>query len=125
MFSLNDVAFLFCLLLACYWVYAAFQVREIALQAVKQQCKYYDLQLLDQSISIKAVWFKRDSSGNLRFWRSYKFEFSSTGTDRYQGMIVMLGRVVTSVTFDTYRIPDDEQGSEPPNDHDQSGPTFH
>ncbi len=118
MISLGDIAFLFLILLACYWVYAAFQVREIALTAVKLKCKQHDLQLLDQSISIKAVWFKRDAAGNLRFWRSYKFEFSSTGVDRYQGLIVMLGRVVTSVSFEAYRLPEDDESG-------PTGPTFH
>ena len=115
MISLGDISFLLGILLACYWVYAAFQAREIALRAVKQHCQRHDLQLLDQSISIKAVWFKRDQAGNLRFWRSYKFEFSSTGVDRYQGLVILLGQVVTSVSFEAYRLPDD----------DQSGPTFH
>ena len=108
MISLGDITFVFILLLVCYWVYAAFQAREIALAAVKRQCNQHNLQLLDQSISIKAVWFKRDAAGNLRFWRSYKFEFSSTGADRYQGLIIMLGRKVTSVSFEAYRLPDDE-----------------
>ena len=50
-----------------------------------------DLQLLDESVALRALWFKRSPDGQLR-WRSYNFDFTSTGDDRYQGRIILLGK---------------------------------
>lgn len=105
MFGLADVALLFALLLCMYIVYSAMRIRELAFKAAARHCKQLDLQLLDQSVSMKSVWFKRDKNGLIRFWRSYKFEFSSMGDERYHGLVVMLGELAESIELEVYRIP--------------------
>lgn len=102
-----DLADLLWLTLVCgimlHW-WKAQQVKEIALKEVRQQCKLMDLQLLDQSIALRGFWLKRDDSGRLRVWRSYTFAFSSTGDDRYEGRVSLLGRKITGFQLETHRI---------------------
>ena len=46
-------------------------VREIALRETVAYCRRQNLLLLDQSVSLRAVWFKRDPGGKVRFWRAW------------------------------------------------------
>lgn len=105
MVDLGDVTLLFIILLCGYIFYSAMRIRELAFKAAARHCSQLNLQLLDQSVSIKSVWFKRDKNGLIRFWRSYKFEFSSMGDERYKGLVVMLGELAESIELEAYRIP--------------------
>ena len=112
MINLVDVAILFLLLLCASGVYSAIHIRELAFKSAARHCKQLDLQILDQSVSIKSVWFKRDKKGAMRFWRSYKFEFSSMGDERYRGLVIMLGEFTESIELEPYRIPLAEEQSD-------------
>lgn len=86
-----------------HW-WKAQQIKEIALKAVRRHCKELELQLLDQSIALRGFWLKRDDDGKVRVWRSYAFSFSSTGDDRYEGRISLLGRKVTGMQLEPHRL---------------------
>jgi hypothetical protein len=79
-------------------------IKSRALQAVKAHCKTMDVQLLDESIVLRGFWLKRDGRGSLRIWRSYLFEFSSTGEQRYTGRVILLGPHIESVQLDPHRL---------------------
>ncbi|HIF54400.1 MAG TPA: DUF3301 domain-containing protein, partial [Methylococcaceae bacterium] len=49
-------------------------------------------------------WLKRNEQGKFMGWRSYQFEFTSTGEERYHGKVIMLGRQVINIQLDAYRI---------------------
>jgi len=102
--ELSDLIWLtlICALMLHWW--KAQQVKEVALKEVRRHCKEMGLQLLDQSIALRGFWLKRDSSGRIRIWRSYIFNFSSTGDDRYEGRISLLGRDVTGFQLEPHRI---------------------
>lgn len=86
-----------------YWS-NAMKAREIALYAVKNHCQQMDVQLLDEYVALNGLWPKRDDQGKLKAWRSYQFEFSSTGDERYNGKVVMLGMKILSIQLDPYKI---------------------
>lgn len=90
------------LCLALYWS-SGMKAREIAFSAVKQYCNKMDLLLLDEYVALQGQWLKRDESGRFKAWRSYQFEFSSTGDERYIGKVIMLGRQVVSIQLAPYR----------------------
>jgi hypothetical protein len=46
----------------------------------------------------------RNRDGRLKLQRTYFFEFASDMQQRYRGEIVMLGRLVQSITLDPYRV---------------------
>lgn len=62
------------------------------------------LQFLDESVGLRALWLKRDDNGQLRVWRRYLFEFSSTGEDRYRGKVIMLGLRITHTELEAHRL---------------------
>ena len=85
-----------------YWQ-SAQKVREIALAVTIRHCHDMDLQMLDGYIAFNALSLKRDRAGNIHIARVYQFEFSSTGAERYNGRVYMLGRLVESIQLDPYR----------------------
>ena len=120
MYSLFELSLFFVFIAAVVVFYTAVKVRELALNAALRHCKRLNLQLLDQTVALKAVWFKRDKQGSIRFWRSYKFEFSSMGDERYHGLVVMLGRKIDKIELQPYRVPHDDSIDERSDDGDSS-----
>ncbi len=94
---------LFLLLLAGYWS-SAMKAREIALSAVVFRCREMQVFLLDDCVALTAQWLKRDADGAIKVWRTFQFEFTSTGDDRYHGKVVMLGQKIQNIQMDAYRI---------------------
>jgi hypothetical protein len=95
------IALLLCI--GFYWS-NAMKAREVAFRAVKTYCHEMDLLLLDEYVALDGQWLKRDEHGKLKAWRSYQFEFSSTGDERYTGKAVMLGRQVISIQLQPYKV---------------------
>ena len=112
MFSLENLTWLLIagILLVYFWHSGRFtgKARAIAID----YCQQFDLQLLDHSVVIKGVWPERAEAGNLTLRRRYQFEFSSTGTQRYQGVLVLLGMNLKSIELEAYELPDQAQSSE-------------
>ena len=104
MFTLGDVFFalLFALLVWLWW--NAQGAKQQALRATRSYCQRMEVQLLDDVVALRGFWLKRDTGGNLRLWRSYNFEFTATGNERYTGRIVLLGRRVEHIQLDPHRL---------------------
>jgi len=103
-FEVSDLLWLCFLSFAGWHWWQGQKVKEIALKSAIKYCKEVDIQLLDQSIYLRGFWFKRDSDGKLRIWRSYQFDFTATGDDRAKGRVVMLGYKLTNIELDAHRI---------------------
>jgi len=91
------------LLLGYYWS-SSMKARELAFVSATAYCQKMDLLLLDHYVALNAQWLKRDDDGAIKVWRSFQFEFSSTGDERYQGKVIMLGGKVLSIQVEPYRI---------------------
>jgi len=115
MIDLWDVTWLFLSLLCGFFIYDAVKIREYAYSFAKQHCQKLGLQLLDQSVAFKSLSVKRDSKGIPRLLRHFKFEFSSTGQERYNAELIMLARRVQHIELEAYRLPSDDETSEPLN----------
>ena len=104
MFDLADVliAAVFISFVLLWW--NAQGVKQIAIKATKDYCKKIDVQLLDDGLVLGGFWVKRDSGGSVYLWRSYNFEFTSTGDERYSGQVILLGRRVDSINTQPYRL---------------------
>ncbi|MBT3811621.1 MAG: DUF3301 domain-containing protein [Gammaproteobacteria bacterium] len=88
-----------------YWQ-STQKIKEIALAATIRHCQKMELQMLDGYIAFNKLSLKRDSRGKIHIARGYQFEFSSTGAERYNGQIQMLGRRVEFIRLEPYRIQD-------------------
>ena len=108
MLTLGDIFIGLLLVLAAYIVWRGIAVREMALRAVKFHLKGLELQLLDENVALRGFWFKRNDRNDLCAWYSYSFEFSSTGDERYHGVIVVLGGKIINIELDPYRLPESD-----------------
>lgn len=104
MFELRDAALLMLFAFAVVWWWRGYAVKEVALRATRQHCNDMQVQLLDESVVMRGLWLKRDAGGSLRVRRSYEFEFTSTGDERYHGCTVMLGPRVQSIQLQPHRL---------------------
>lgn len=86
-----------------YW-YKSHGIKDRALLYAKQHCQKLDLKLLDDSIVMRRHWFKKNDEGKWQFWRTYQFEFTSLGDDRYRGQIHLLGMKVLAVDLEAHRV---------------------
>jgi hypothetical protein len=102
--SLADVLLLFLFFVLVWHLWHAQGIKQQALLAVREYCEQMDVQLLDDGIVLRGFWLKRNPRGQLQIWRSYLFEFSSTGDERYQGRIMLLGSVVESIELQPHRL---------------------
>lgn len=82
------------------------KVKSAALQYLYDYCRQQDLQLLDQTIVLKGLWPRRNTFGSLQLRRRYGFEFTSTGEERYQGMIELSGRRLQRIEVEAHILPD-------------------
>lgn len=80
------------------------KARERALEAGREACGRYGLQLLDDTVSLAGIRLARDDEGRLRVKRTYSFEFSDTGDNRRQGAIVTLGPDLVDLHLEPYRL---------------------
>jgi len=86
-------------LVALVWV-EALRGRELALRAGARACSRLDLQFLDETVALVGLRPRRGADGRVRLRRTYGFEFSVDGVNRYAGRIVVFGRSVESVQLD-------------------------
>jgi len=86
-----------------YW-FNGQRVKEVALQAVRANCLNLEVQMLDEYVALNSIRLKRDKAGKMRLRRTFLFEFSSTGNERYNGVCIMLGRRVESIQMEPYRL---------------------
>lgn len=88
---------------AAYW-WSTMQSKELAKNAGRRVCDRYNVQFLDETVELKKQWIRRNEQGKLEFCRLFFFEFATDGADRYQGRIVVLGKIVSDVEMDAYRV---------------------
>ena len=86
-----------------FWL-DSLRARERAVRAGRSACERYDLQFLDDTVSFARLRLGRDDGGQVRFLRTYTFEFSDTGNNRRHGAIVMLGAAVQDLHLEPYPV---------------------
>lgn len=104
MFDIHALLWLTFLTVVIYYWFRALQVKERAFVAVKQHCTQMDVQLLDETIYLRRIWFKRNTKGQMCLWRAFYFEFTATGEDRYSGRVLTLGNTITDVQLEPHRL---------------------
>jgi len=81
--------------------------REHAMSEARAQCERYGLQLLDESVGLRAVRIRR-VDGLRRIERGYSFEVSTDGDDRAQGRLWMIGSSMTDLSLPTIEVTSTE-----------------
>jgi len=82
-----------------YWQDTAI-AREIALRQCRRSCRELGLQLLDQTVERTRSHLIRINGGPRVLRREYRFEFTTTGEQRYVGFICIVRRQVQDLHLD-------------------------
>lgn len=86
-------------LIATWW-WTSMRAREAATQAARRACRTFDTQLLDDTVALRGLRLRRDGRGVLVLRRTYRFEFTRSGAERFNGYATLLGRQVLDVHLD-------------------------
>ncbi|HXZ51171.1 MAG TPA: DUF3301 domain-containing protein [Burkholderiales bacterium] len=90
---------------AALWLWAdSMRARERALEAGRNACRRYGLQLLDETVAIAGLRLARNRDGRLVLERRYVFEFSETGNNRRNGVLVMIGGELRDIQLEPYTL---------------------
>lgn len=73
------------------------RVREKAIDAAREACEREHVQFLDETVSRARLRLERDELQRMKILRTYAFEYSVSGNDRFPGHIAMLGHTVSLV----------------------------
>lgn len=95
-------------LLIGYWL-DNMRTTELARGIGRNACERAGVLFLDDSVIMSKIRLRLQRGQPILF-REYRFEFTSDGSRRYSGRIVMLGKHLQEVELDAYRIPDNEAG---------------
>ena len=103
---MSDIEDMLLLLVLCALVVLWLKLtsaRERAMSEARRQCERHGLQLLDESVGLRAVRIRR-IDGLRRIERDYSFEVSIDGDDREQGRLWMIGSSVTELSLPTIEV---------------------
>ena len=73
------------------------RAREEAIRASRAACKTQGHQFLDDTVSLVRLGVVRGEQGWPLFRRTYEFEFSADGYDRFVGSVTLFGSHVESI----------------------------
>ena len=109
MFSLGNLLWLLVIGIVLVYCWHSGKFKGRARELAIAHCRQLNLQLLDQSMVIRGIWPVATDNNGLALRRSYQFEFSSTGEQRYQGVLVLEGLGLKSIELETYKIPESDR----------------
>lgn len=78
--------------------------KDLAYKAALNFCKEADVQLLDQTIYLRSIRPMKNDHQLWRLRRHYQFEFTPTGTERYNGSVTLLGRQTIDIQLAAHRL---------------------
>lgn len=102
---MSDIVWLASIGLVMWYWWDSVRTQELAREAGLRACQNAGVQFLDDTVARKRQWLRRNTQGRIQLCRLYFFEFTSDGSERYQGRIVMFGQALREVEMDAYRIP--------------------
>jgi hypothetical protein len=103
---MSDVQDMLLLLMLCAAVTLWLKLtaaRERAMVEARRQCEKHGLQLLDESVGLRALRLRR-IDGIRRVERGYVFDVSIDGDDREQGRLWMVGNAMTGLSLPTIEL---------------------
>lgn len=109
--NLNDLFLLICLGTAVVIWLKLTRARELAVIEVRRQCQRHGLQLLDETVSLRALRLRRANAGRV-IERGYGFEVSIDGDDRQPGRLWMRAGQLSSIMLPTVQRQQAASGNE-------------
>lgn len=92
-----EVLLLLTLLALILYFNDAALARDAARMRAREACDSLGVQFLDQSVAFAGISLKRNSLGQIRIARRYRFEFSRDRAEREAGWVRTVGRQVETL----------------------------
>ena len=92
---------LICLTAGIWFWSDSLKARERMTKTCARICDELNLQFLDETVSLASLRLARTASGWLTWRRTYAFEFSESGSDRWKGRALLAGWKVVSVQLES------------------------
>ncbi len=105
--SLSFIFWTTCIIAIISFWWKSDEVKRLAMTMVLNYCRLQQLQLLDQTMVLKGVWPARDGGGSLQLRRRYSFEFTSTGEERYAGLVELIGGKLIHIELAPHILPEE------------------
>ena len=77
-------------LIVWFWQFNL-RYREFTIIQCRKICNEMNMQLLDQTVTLSSIRFRKDIDGKFRPLLRYNFEISIDGTSRCNGYVILLG----------------------------------
>jgi len=90
-------------LLIVFWL-ESMRVNEIARLIGARICKENNVQFLDDTVHLSSLRIGKNSYGQFKLLRKYKFEFTNSELHRYGGELTLAGKQLIESHMDVYRI---------------------
>ncbi|VAW66828.1 hypothetical protein MNBD_GAMMA10-2936 [hydrothermal vent metagenome] len=98
-------------LLLWFWL-ESMRVNEIARSIGARICKENNVQFLDDTVHLSGIRLGKNSYGQVKFLRSYGFEFTNSELHRYSGRITLADKLLQSSEMDVYRTDEYESDTD-------------
>lgn len=85
-----------------FW-FDSLKAREAGIAAVRAACAREGVQLLDETVVGQGMCLARDDEGRAVLQRSFAFEYSESGYDRFRGGVTLRGREVVLLDLAAHR----------------------
>ncbi|VAW63591.1 hypothetical protein MNBD_GAMMA08-106 [hydrothermal vent metagenome] len=90
-------------LLIWFWL-DSMKINETARRVGAKICKKNNVQFLDETVHLSSMRFGKNSYGQLKLLRKYKFEFTNSEFHRYNGELILAGHQLQTSQMDAYRL---------------------
>ncbi len=103
--SITEILLLIILSAGVWFWLDSLRAWEIIQKSCKKACQAQGLNFLDDAVVLSKLRLRRGVKGHVVFYREYRFEFSSDGSHRYQGLISLLGKHIKQIELEPFRQP--------------------
>lgn len=102
--TLRSILLTTLVIVGCWYWLKSRELKDVALRAAAKRCGELGVELLDQSVALRSIKFARNTAGSVCLYRRYTFDFSTTGEQRYQGEVFVLGNRIERIALAPHRV---------------------
>jgi hypothetical protein len=84
-----------------YWLDAQ-RAYEQARSVAQRACREAGVQLLDDTVALARLRFRRQLNGHIGLYREFRFEFTADGAARFMGLLALHGRALRYIELGTH-----------------------
>jgi len=95
---------LIAILLVLWYSLTSLRAKEIAQKEAVYSCKKYNLQFLDETVTLQKIKLIRREDHKVVFFRRYEFEYTNASHERLKSFIIMYGYEIKVVGLDDNTI---------------------